>query len=239
MKRAFLWMICFVAVFGMAVPAQAFEVGVRGYYWFPVISGDLKVDESSISGTTIDLDDELSMDDEAYPVIEAFAGIGNHHLSLSYYKADYSGTNTLVEPITFAGETFDAGTLIADSLEYSVYDFMYQYDLLDLENVLAGFSLGLVGRVKAFDGEVKICASGVTADESFTAPIPMLGLNLHLGILADILEGRVLATGMSYGGGTIFDGQADISITPFPFLDIHGGYRIFLIDADVEDVELG
>jgi len=239
MKRAFLWMICFVAVFGMALPAQAFEVGVRGYYWFPVISGDLKVDESSIAGTTIDLDDELGLDDESYPVIEAFAGIGNHHLSLSYYNADYSGTNTLVDPITFAGETFDAGTLIAGSLEYSVYDFMYQYDLLDLENVLAGFSLGLVGRVKAFDGEVKINASGVTADESFTAPIPMLGLNLHLGILADILEGRVLATGMSYGGGTIFDGQADISITPFPFLDIHGGYRIFLIDADVEDVELG
>ena len=87
----------------------------------------------------IDLDDELGMDDESYPVIEAFAGIGNH----------------------------------------------------------------------------------------------------HLGILADILEGRVMATGMSYGGGTVFDGQADISITPFPFLDIHGGYRIFLIDADAEDVEFG
>ena len=53
MKKVFLWMICFVAVFGMAVPAQAFELGVRGYYWFPVISGDLKVDEGSIAGTTL------------------------------------------------------------------------------------------------------------------------------------------------------------------------------------------
>jgi hypothetical protein len=179
------------------------------------------------------------LDDESYPIIEGFVGLGNHHLSLSYYKADYSGTETLSEEITFAGETFAAEEQVSTSLEYSVYDFMYQYDLLDLENILAGFSLGLVGRIKLFDGEVEIKSSLVTADESFTAPIPMLGLNLHLGILADILEGRVLATGMSYGGGTIFDGQADISFTPFPFLDIHGGYRIFLIDADVEDVELG
>jgi len=237
MKKVFLWMICFVAVFGMALPAQAFELGVRGYYWFPVISGDLKVDEGSIAGTTIDLEDELGIDDESYPVIEAFAGLGNHHLSLSYYNADYSGTNTLSEDITFAGKTFTANIPFSSSLEYGVYDFMYQYDLLDLENILAGFSLGIVGKVEVFDGDVEIKSSELTERESFTAPIPMLGLNLHLGILADILEGRVMATGMSYSGGTVFDGQADISITPFPFLDIHGGYRIFLVDADVEDVE--
>ena len=47
----------------------------------------------------------------------------------------------------------------------------------------------------------------------------------------------MLATGMSYGGGTVFDGQTDISITPFPFLDIHGGYRIFFVNADTDDVE--
>jgi hypothetical protein len=77
-------------------------------------------------------------------------------------------------------------------------------------------------------------------DESHPVIEAFAGIgNHHLGILADILEGRVLATGMSYGGGTIFDGQADISITPFPFIDIHGGYPIFLIDADAEDVEFG
>ena len=237
MKKAFLRMICFVAVFGMVVPAQAFELGVRGYYWFPGLSGDVKVDESGITGTTLDLESDLGLDDESYPIVEAFMGLGNHHLSLSYYRADYSGTNTLTEEITFAGETYSVGALVSSSLEYSVYDLMYHYDLLHLENVLSGFSLGPVGRVKAFDGEVKVESSGLTESASFTAPIPMLGLNLHLGILADLLEGRVLATGMSYGGGTIIDGQADISFTPFPFLDIHGGYRIFLIDSDADDVE--
>ncbi len=239
MKKAFLLMICFGVVFGMAVSVQAFEFGVRGHYWFPELSGTLKVDESAISGDTLNLESDLGLDDESYPIIEGFVGLGNHHLSLSYYNADYSGTNTLTETITFAGETFAVDEQVSSSLEYSVFDFMYQYDLLDLENILAGFSLGAVGRIKLFDGEVEIKSStpSESESESFTAPIPMLGLNLHLGILADLLEGRVLATGMTYGGGTIFDGQAEISLTPFPFLDIHGGYRIFFIDVDADDVE--
>jgi outer membrane protein len=237
MKKAFFWAICLVAAFGMAMPVQAFEVGVRGSYWFPGFDGDLRVDESGIPGTKIDLESDLDIDEESYAVIEAFVGLGNHHLSLSYYNADYSGTNTLSRDITFSGETFTANTLVSSSLEYDAYDLVYQYDLLDLENILAGFSLGAVGKVKLFDGEVELESSGLTERESFTAPIPMLGLNLHLGILADLLEGRVLLTGMGIGGGTIFDGQADISVTPFPFLDIHGGYRVFFIDVDADDVE--
>jgi hypothetical protein len=237
MKKVFLWMICVVAVFGMAVPVQAFEVGVRGYYWFPGLDGDLRVDDSGIRGTEIDLESDLDIDDESYPIIEAFVGLGNHHLSLSYYNADYSGTNTLTEDINFAGRTFTANNPINSSLEYDVYDVMYRYDLLDLENVLAGFSLGIVGRVEVFDGEVELTSLALTERESVTAPIPGLGLNLHVGILADILEGRVLVTGMGYSDGTMLDGQADISFTPFPFLDIHGGYRIFIVDADIDDVE--
>lgn len=237
MKRAFLWVICFVAVLGMAVSAQAFEIGVRGYYWFPDFSGRVKVDAGGIPGTNIDFENDLGVDNEYYPVIEAFLGAGKHHLSAAYYKADYSGSSTLTRDIAFNGVTFPVSTLVASSLEYNVYDVMYQYDLIDLENFLAGGSLGLVGRVEVFDGDVAIKSTLLTEEVGFTAPVPMLGLNLHVGILADILEARVLATGMSYGGGAVLDGLAEISLTPFPFIDIHGGYRLFTIDADVDDVE--
>ena len=29
----------------------------------------------------------------------------------------------------------------------------------------------------------------------------------------------------------------DVSYTPFPFMDIHAGYRSFSVNVDVEDVE--
>jgi len=235
MRKTLLFTIVVAVLMGMSIPVMAFEVGVRGYYWFPGLSGDLRVDGSGVTGTTLDLENDLGMDDESYPVIEIFGGLGNHHLSFSYYSADYEGTKTLASPINFDGLNFTG--LINTSLEYDVYDFMYQYDLLDMENILAGFSLGLVAKVKLFDGNVSVTSATQSANQDFTAPIPMLGLNLHMGILADILEARLLVAGIGYGDGTIFDSQADISYTPFPFLDIHGGYRLFAIDIDTDDVQ--
>ena len=221
------------------MPAQAFEIGVTGYYWAPGLSGDIKVDDSGILGTKLDLKSDLGMDEESYPALEVFAGLGNHHLSLSYYRADYSGTNTGVD-FNFAGQNFIG--YISSNLEYDVFYIVYQYDFLDLENSLAGFSLGFVAKVKYFDGNFSIDGEvgGFPESESedFAAPIPMVGLNLNVGIIADILELRVLATGSGYSGGTVLDGMADISLTLFPFTDIHGGYRVFTMDFDDDDVEL-
>ena len=117
-------------------------------------------------------------------------------------------------------------------------DFHYQYDFLDLENVLAGFSLGGVFQVKYLDGNVALKTTGIDEKEDFTMPIPMLGLNLHIGILADILEARVRGTAIGYAGNTIYELMADISWTPLPFLDIHGGYKTFIIDIDEDEVVL-
>lgn len=241
MRKSLLFLTCIALVIGLSISAQAFEIGVRGYYWLPGLSGDIQADDSGLPGTKLDLKSDLGIDEESYPALEAFAGLGNHHLSLTYYRADYSGTNTLTTPINFGGTTFDANAQLKSSLEYDVYDLVYRYDLLDLENIAAGFSLGFVAKVKYFDGNVGINGetAGIASSESvdFTVPIPMVGLNLHVGILADLLELRVLATGMSYGDGTVLDGMADISYTPFPLIDIHGGYRVFTIDVETDDVE--
>ena len=235
MRKALLLLTCVALVIGMAMPAQAFEIGVRAYYWLPGLSGDVK---SGVAGDTLDLKSDLGFDEESYLALEAFAGLGNHHLSLSYYRADYSGTSDVgIAGIIFDGQTFTGN--ISSNLEYDVYDLIYQYDLLDLENIMAGFSLGLVAKVKYFDGNIGIESVPPALSESvdFAVPIPMVGLNLHAAILADLLELRVLATGISYGGGTVMDGMADISFTPFPLIDIHGGYRVFTIDVDADDVE--
>lgn len=237
MKKVLLFLTVLTVLISLAIPAAAFEVGVRGYYWWPGLSGNLKVDAAGITGTSIDLEDDLGMSDESYPVIEVFAGLGNHHFSVAYYSADYDGSKTLTKSINFNGQTFTAGTLVTSSLDYDVYDFMYQYDLLDLENFLAGGSLGVVGKVKLFDGNASVQSNVVNSNVDFTAPIPMVGLNFHVGILADILEARFLLAGIGYSGGKMYECQADISYTPFPFLDIHGGYRMFVIDVDVDDLE--
>jgi hypothetical protein len=238
MKRISLMFICIFAVIGIALPVSAFELGVRGYYWFPDLSGDIRVDDAGIVGTDLDLKDDLGMGNESYPVVEVFTGLGKHHLSLTYYHLDYDGDTVLTKDILFNGEMFGVNERIATNLEYDNYDVKYRYDLIDLENFLAGGSLGLVGRLLVFEGSTSITSSTATTKANFTAPIPMVGVNLHMGMLKDLLEARVLVTGIGYSDSTAFDGQAEISVTPFPFLDIHGGYRFLKIDVDEDDVML-
>ncbi len=238
MKKTYLALSLLLVALLLPASSLAFEIGARGYYWFPSLDGKVKVDEASIIGTTIDFEKDLGIEDENYPSVEVFLGGGNHHLSLTYTNIEYSGRKTLTRDIIFGGETYSVSDTVTSSIEYKMMDLHYQYDFLNLENVLAGFSLGLVFQVKYLDGEVglKSTTTGIDEKEDFTFPIPMIGLNLHMGILADILEARLRGTAIGYGGNTIYELMADISWTPLPFLDIHGGYKRFVIDIDEDDI---
>jgi len=221
----------------MAMPSAAVELGVRGYYWLPDLNGDVSYDSSSDSGSKLDLEDDIGLDRESYPIIEIYTGLGDHHLSFTYYKADYSGSETLDEDVVFGDKTYDAGTEVDSKLEYTVMDFAYQWDVIDLENLMAGASLGLVGKVKYFDVTAGLESDGDSGEATIGVPIPMIGANLHLGILADIIEARIQVTGIGYSGNSVVDFLGDISYTPFPFMDIHAGYRSFSVNVDVDDVE--
>ena len=238
MKRTYYTLAFFLALALIPLTSSAFEIGARGYYWFPSLDGKLRVDEASIIGTTIDFENDLAIEDEDYPSVEAFVGVGKHHLDLGYTKIDYSGSNVLTRTIIFNGETYSKSSLVSSSIEYKMIDFHYQYDFIDLENALAGFSLGGVFQVKYLDGEVSLKTTGLDEKEDFTLPIPMVGLNLHIGIIADILEARVRGTIMTYSGDSMYELMADLSFTPLPFIDIHGGYRTFVIDVEEEEVIL-
>jgi len=236
MKKTYLALSLLLVTLLLPASTLAFEIGARGYYWFPSLDGNVKVDEAGIIGTTIDFEKDLGIEDENYPSVEVFLGGGRHHLSLTYTNIEYSGKNTPTKEIIFNGKTYSTTDLIESSIQYRVMDLHYQYDFLNLENVLAGFSLGVVLQVKYLDGEVGLKSIIFDEKEDFTLPIPMIGLNLHIGMLADVLEARLRGTAIGYAGNTIYELMADISWTPLPFLDIHGGYKTFVIDIDEDDV---
>jgi outer membrane protein len=236
MKKTHLFLPLLLAVLLIPVSSSAFEIGARGYYWFPTLDGTVKVDEASIIGDTIDFDKDLGIEDENYPSVEVFVGGGNHHLSFTYTDIDYSGRKTLTREIQFGGKTYSASDTVTSSIQYKMMDLLYQYDFLNLENVLGGVSLGGVFQVKYLDGDVSLKTTGIDEKEDFTLPIPMIGLNLHIGILAQILQARLRATAISYSESTIYELMCDISWTPFPLVDIHGGYKTFVIDIDEDDL---
>ncbi|MBA4422965.1 MAG: hypothetical protein C0390_07655 [Syntrophus sp. (in: bacteria)] len=223
-----------------AMPVGAFEIGARALYWFPTFKADIRVDDSGLTGDNLNLKDTLGVKDESFPSFEVFVGHGGHHLNVAYTPIDYSGSTLLTRKIVFNGQTFAAGSKVDTNLQLKMFDLGYQYDLIDTENILAGFSLGLIVQIKYIDGEAKINAPAYNtgSDFKFRAPMPMLGLGAHVGILHDILEARVKATGIAYSGSYFYEALADLSFTPFPFLDIHAGYKMMRLKIDYSDLLL-
>ncbi len=225
-------------VVGGAMPVGAFEIGARGLYWFPTFKADMRSDSAGRTGTTLNLKDDLGVGNESFPAVEVFGGGGKHLLSLAYTPIVYSGSTRVAIPVTFNGKTFPAGTAVDTDLKLRMLDMEYRYTLLDMHNILAGFSLSFVGQVKYVDGEAKLNASAanIESDVTVRAPVPMVGIGTRIGLLADLLEARAKATGIAYSKNNyLYEALADLSLTPFPFLDIHVGYKVIRIKVDRSD----
>jgi hypothetical protein len=221
-----------VLILVFAASGQALEFGVRGYYWYPSLqTSDVRLDSGGTQGTEFNFKDDFDISNKGIPSVEAFAGVGNHHFSLMYSQVKYSGTASNLPNTTFGGKTYSGS--VSGDLNFTMLDADYQYDLLNLKNILAGFAVGPILKVKYLEGEAKLsnAAQGETS-QTFRLPVPMVGVGANVGILANLLEARAKVTGMGYSGNYIYEGLADISVTPFPFVDIHGGYKVMGVKVD-------
>jgi hypothetical protein len=231
------WLAVFFAlalIFCATIPVGAFEIGARGLYWFPTFKADMRSDSAGQPGTTLNVKDDLGVGNDSFPSVEAFGGAGKHHFSVAYTPIKYSGSAVLANTVTFNGRTFPAGTNVNTDLKLRMLDLEYQYKFLDMENILAGFSLAFIGQIKYVDGEAKMNAptANIESDYTLRMPVPMVGLGAHVGLLADLLEVRAKMTGVAYSDSYLYEALADLSLTPFPFLDVHAGYKVIRIKLD-------
>ena len=220
-----------------APSAFALGFGARADYWIPSFSGNLRIDDNGVTGTDINLKDDLGISNDNIPGAEAYFELGNHEISLAYSWVNLSGAKNIDKEIKFNGNTYNVSDYVESELKTSMIDLEYQYKLLNFKNILAGLSLGIIGKVKYFDGDVRIHSSVSDTQKDIHVPIPMIGVGAKIGLLANILEARAKVTGMGYSGSFLYDAMADLSVTPFPFLNIHGGYRAMSVKIDnVSDV---
>ncbi len=239
-KQGRCWFAVFALIFafGVAAPAGAFELGARAYAWFP----DLKKSEiQTFTDGDINTKDVLGMGNKATYSAEVYGGVGSHHLSLMFTPFGYSDSAIIAAAMSYNGKTYPAGTAVQSDMAYSMFDLKYQYDLINTENVLAGFSLSGIAQAKYSTGSFKLNAAGTGFDQkkSFDSITPMIGLGAHVGLLANLLELRAQATGGGYDSGNYaYEGFADLSLTPFPFLDIHAGYKLLKQKMDVNSFKM-
>lgn len=230
--KKFIVVALVMGMLSLAAAAQALELGAKGYYWLPAFSGDLTADTDMIEGTKIDLKDDLGLKSDGTPQIELFAGVGDHRLSLMYTYLAYEGKEMLKKEIIFNGKSYGAGIGVDSKFTLHMVDLEYQYKVLNLENILAGASLGLIGKVKYFAGEAGINQPFTDDTVSFNFGLPMLGVVAHAGILKDKIEAEAKFAAIRYSGNIYMEGGADLSFSPMPFLDINGGYKFMRLEVD-------
>ena len=216
--------------------AYALGFGVRANYWLPAFDGKLQVDHEGVEGTEIKLKDDLDIKNDNIPFVEGYVGVGDHELTFMYAYVNCTGEKTISKDMVFDGNVFYANARVDSSFKANIFDLEYQYKLVNFNAILAGVSLGLLLRVKYIDGEVNLYSNTAGSNndikENLNLPIPMVGGAVKLGILANILEARVKGAGMAYSGHYFYDVMGDVALTPFPFINIHGGYRMMSFKID-------
>ena len=221
---------------GSAFAAPGFEVGARGAYWFPKLTGSAQT--NATGDTRFDFKDTLGVKDENIPFGEAFLRFGNTTLRVGYTQLTFDGAKELTQTVVFNGTTYSATENVISSLDMKMLDGEVQYDFLRPDVGVAGFNLGLLLKVKYVDGQVELrsVSQGATVKD-FKAPIPMVGAAAGVGFLKDMVRVDARAAGIAYSGNHLYDADAYASFAPLPFVRIQGGYRYIDLKADENDLK--
>ena len=123
-----------------APSAFALGFGARADYWIPSFSGNLRIDDNGVTGTDINLKDDLGISNDNIPGAEAYFELGNHEISLAYSWVNLSGAKNIDKEIKFNGDTYNVSDYVESELKTSMIDLEYQYKLLNFKNILAGLS---------------------------------------------------------------------------------------------------
>jgi outer membrane protein len=218
---------------GSAFAASGFEVGARGAYWFPKLTGSAQT--NATGDTRFDFKDTLGVKDENIPFGEAFLRLGNTTLRVGYTQMKFDGDKELTQTVVFNGTTYSASDNVISSLDMKMLDGEVQYDFLRPDIGLAGFNLGLIVKVKYVDGKVELRNSTTTETKDFKAPIPMIGAAAGVGFLKDMVRVDARAAWIAYSGNHLYDADAYASFAPLPFIRIQGGYRYIDLKIDKDD----
>ena len=219
---------------GSAFAAPGFEVGARGAYWFPKLTGSAQT--SATGDTRFDFKDTLGVKDENIPFGEAFLRLGSTTLRVGYTQLTFDGDKSLTQTVIFNGKTYSATDNVISSLDMKMIDGEVQFDFLRPDVEVAGFNLGLLLKVKYVDGKVELrsVSQGATLKD-FKAPIPMVGAAAGVGFLKDMVRVDARAAGIAYSGNHLYDVDAYASFAPLPFVRIQGGYRYIDLKIDKDD----
>jgi len=201
-------------------------------------SGNFTGSENGI-GTSVDIEDDLNMDDNEDVTAEVALQLGPFRLSAGYLPLKFSGTGELTSDFFFNGEKYTVGETVKGDIDVDLYDIGLTWYLINFDDLPVRLQLGPEIAVKIVDGDLSVNSrtTGIRESVSGTAAAPTIGARARVGISDFIaLVGRVGY--IEYDDNTFLDADAQVEISPIPLVGIYGGYRYLDIDVDESDIVL-
>lgn len=235
-------LLCAVLVVGGSatayaqLPAEDHVVELGVMLWQP--SPELVLSTDTLIGAGVDRVDfveEFGIEDKYFPEFRAVIG-RRHKFRASFVTFDYDAETTISRTIRFQGRTFTLGVPATVDINWKLYTFGYEWDVVSRER---GF-VGVVADVKYNRIEASIDSPILTsaATTDVTAPIPTLGV-VGRGYLAPSVSITGELTGMSLTPGEdelkFWDFDVYGTISAGKYFAVQAGYRSVVADYIVDE----
>jgi hypothetical protein len=222
---------------GPAAALPFVEVWGEFRYWRPILESSIVASAPGFPENPVDPVSDLGLDKEQ----NAFEGrvgltlLGRHKFRIGYLPLSFDGDRTVTRDIIFGGTTFTATVdRVLTDLDVKILQAGYEFDFLKTP---VGY-LGVLFEIHYFDVEAHLRTVTSAKDESadFKFPFPAVGLAFRAYPITRILSVGAEVVGVTIGSkGHFLDGEASVTLSPWPFVELTGGYRVIDLHGEEGD----
>ncbi len=224
-------------LFSSFVQADAAGIEVGMYQWTPDYSGTISVDDDVLTGTELDIEDDLGFTDESHNIL--WASIEHPVPFLPNFKLvssdlEISASAVLTRDIVFGGETYATNEAVDTLVDMSNIEYTFYYELLDnWINLDAGLT------IRQYDGLLTLrtdpSSSNINESEDidFTIPLFYLKGRVDLPLTGFFVDGEINI--VNYDGNSLSDTAFSVGYESEIGLGAKAGYRTFSMEVDESD----
>lgn len=212
---------------------------IRGTYYNGSVDTIFRLDDpDGTSGTLINAEDELGLDDQIdLGRLELYFRFGQRgRLRADYFKINRFARTTLERTIEFGEDTFVAGERVETQLDLRSLAFTYTYSFWQSERFEVGAGLGLhLLEVKAIGEAIDRLDR---EEESGIAPFPTVALDGTYRIsdrFAVTARAQYFSASVEEVEGSLTEFHLDVQYRWKPNLTVGLGYWHFDVDFTVDD----
>lgn len=198
------------------------------------------------AGAIIDLENGLGVESDFQTYrIDAnyrFGESRRHEIEFHYFDSSRSGSRTLQQDLQIGDKIFLAGTGVNTEFDLQFANLDYVYNFLMDDRVRLGASAGL--HTTGIGLKITETGGGSLEDESFTAPLPMIGLRSEV-LLTERwrLKIDVNFFYLEYDNytGQLSDGIVAIEYRPWKRFSLGAGINTvdYTVEAETDDTIVG